>query len=103
MARREANLPDRNETFPRPQETLPRRDGMFHLVDESIPQYIGKGAQEVMQLKLDRLSSIKKCDEEKDALRRFKNYHTQEPIDVNGKTVSLNNFSNILIIIKINF
>lgn len=59
--------------------------GLFHLVDESIPQYIGEGAQKIMQLKFDHLSHIKKCDEERDALKRFKNYHCEEPIDINGK------------------
>ena len=59
--------------------------GLFPFVPEAIPQYIGKGAQEVMLCKYEALNKHYDQAKELNALRRFRNYRTLVPIDINGK------------------
>ena len=58
--------------------------GLFHLVPENIPQYIGKGAQEVMKCKYTALNRHQDCSKELAAIERFRTYAPDVPMDVKG-------------------
>ena len=59
--------------------------GLFHLVPETVPQYISKGAQEVMMCKYNALKAHGDYSKELDALERFHHYETKVPVDIKGK------------------
>lgn len=59
--------------------------GLFPLIPETIPQYMGKGAQEVMLCKYEVLNKHQDYTKALNAIRRFRNYQTLVPIDINGK------------------
>ena len=59
--------------------------GLFHLVPETVPQYISQGAQEVMMCKYNALKAHGDYSKELDTLERFHHYETQVPVDIKGK------------------
>ena len=59
--------------------------GLFHLVPENIPQYIGKGAQEVMLCKYRALNKHQDRSKELIAIERFHLYTPNVPIDIKGQ------------------
>ena len=59
--------------------------GLFHLVPKTVPQYISKGAQEVMMCKYNALKAHGDYSKELDALERFHHYETKVPVDIKGK------------------
>ena len=59
--------------------------GLFHLVPEAVPQYISKGALEVMMCKYKALNSHQDYSRELAALKRFHHYEAKVSIDIKGK------------------
>ena len=59
--------------------------GLFHLVPETVPQYISKGAQEVMSCKYNALQAHGDYSKELAALGRYHHYEAKVPIDIKGK------------------
>lgn len=59
--------------------------GLGHLVDSSIPQYIGEGAKQVLLCKFKALSKHDKCEQELQAAERMLTYKALDRIDVAGK------------------
>lgn len=59
--------------------------GLFHLVPENIPQYIGKGAQKVMMCKYSALNKHQDYSKELIAIEHFHHYTPNVPIDIKGK------------------
>ena len=59
--------------------------GLFHLVPETVPQYISKGAQEVMACKYNALKAHRDYSKELAALGRFRNYEAKVSINIKGK------------------
>ena len=59
--------------------------GLFHLVPKTVPQYISKGAKEVMMCKYNALKAHGDYSKELDALERFHHYETKVPVDIKGK------------------
>lgn len=59
--------------------------GLMKYVDPDIPQYIGKGAKEVMVYKLDALNSKNEYDEDKLAACRMRTYSVAKKININNR------------------
>lgn len=59
--------------------------GLFYFVPENVPQYIGRGAQEVMMCKYSALSKHQDCSKEISAIKSFHTYKSNVPIDIKGK------------------
>ena len=59
--------------------------GLFYLVPENVPQYIGRGAQEVMMCKYSALSKHQDCSKEISAIKSFHTYKSNVPINIKGK------------------
>ena len=59
--------------------------GLFHLVPEAVPQYISKGAQEVMMCKYNALKAHGDYSKELAAIERFYHYEAKVPIDIKGR------------------
>ena len=59
--------------------------GLFHLVPDNIPQYISKGAQEVMACKYKALNKQQGYCKELAAIGRFRPYTAGEPVDIKGE------------------
>lgn len=59
--------------------------GLFYLVPENVPQYIGRGAQEVMMCKYSVLSKHQDCSKEISAIKSFHTYKSNVPINIKGK------------------
>ena len=59
--------------------------GLFHFVSETVPQYISKGAQEIMECKYKALERHGECSRELAALKHFHNYEANVPVDIKGK------------------
>ena len=56
--------------------------GLFHLVPNDIPQYIGKGALEVIKCKYDTLSKHIDTKEEQNTINHMRTYFANEPIQI---------------------
>ena len=59
--------------------------GLFHLVPETVPQYISKGAQEVMACKYNALKAHGDYNKKLATISRFRNYEANVPIDIKSK------------------
>lgn len=56
--------------------------GLFHLVPNDIPQYVGKGALEVIKCKYDTLSKHIDTKEEQNTINHMRTYFANEPIQI---------------------
>lgn len=59
--------------------------GLFYLVPENVPQYIGRGAQEVMMCKYNALNKYQDYSKEINTIKNFHTYKSNTLIDIKGK------------------